>query len=635
MINGRQIYVAAVENSANIVSTYDMTTFTTTALSIPATYTTTSVRTNGIIFLVGIFSSSANTNSNFIYYSRDGLTWTVVSGVTTNTSAAYGGVYDFAWNGSIWVYVGANISPYIGYSTDGINWLPSSRAYMIDMQGFSAVTYNGTYFIAVQTPTSNNSLINPIFISRDGIFWKPDERCPRFRPSPYTIASQTIMPAINAIVSYEPTVLPTKLTSFGSACIAFGTNSSDVGTSVLLISPDGRNWSASSQTSLFMSNSTYNIYYPPQYNGEYWLIGGSGGKFFKSSDNGNTFTLSTTDINTISSAQVSWFFWDYIKNVWYAGDNSASTKVYLSTDGLRWLFERTLSVRIVNVLMSVVNGVQVYLGSANGSTTLLYSTNMSTFTSITTISDLYGSYYVNSIIRTNGNIFLVGVETIQGTANINTIYYSYNGLTWTPTRPTTNAGAGAICDFAWNGSIWVYVGYGITPNIGYSSNGINWTAANSTNISGVRFGSVTFNGKYFIAQRYSPTNNTEANPFYTSSDGISWSVGFSSTNIRSLPGSLASATIMPVINAMGGSALPALLSSFYTGQVTLNDGTGVTNNITLPAAYSSTSYNVFVSYLGNASGTLTPMYVTITNASSFRINGGTAGALVCWMTTGT
>jgi hypothetical protein len=82
-----------------------------------------------------------------------------------------------------------------------------------------------------------------------------------------------------------------------------------------------------------------------------------------------------------------------------------------------------------------------------------------------------------------------------------------------------------------------------------------------------------------------------------------------------------------------GSSPPAWISAFYTGQVTLDNGTGGANTITLPAAYSSTSYNVFVTYLG--SGTLTPMYVTITDTSHFTINGGTAGVLVCWMTIGT
>jgi hypothetical protein len=91
---------------------------------------------------------------------------------------------------------------------------------------------------------------------------------------------------------------------------------------------------------------------------------------------------------------------------------------------------------------------------------------------------------------------------------------------------------------------------------------------------------------------------------------------------------------MPAINATGGgSALPTSLSTSYTGQVTLDNGTGASvNNITLPAAYTSTSYNVFVSYLGSG---ITPMYVTITDTSHFKINGGTVGALVCWMTIGT
>jgi hypothetical protein len=83
-----------------------------------------------------------------------------------------------------------------------------------------------------------------------------------------------------------------------------------------------------------------------------------------------------------------------------------------------------------------------------------------------------------------------------------------------------------------------------------------------------------------------------------------------------------------------GSTAAKWLSPFYMGEVTLDNGSGSANNITLPAAYTSvSSYNAFVSYVGSGSP-LTPMYITITDESHFTINGGTAGALVRWTTIG-
>jgi hypothetical protein len=59
----------------------------------------------------------------FIFYSTDGINWTPSSTASTIS----GNCYTIAWNGSMWVAVGKDIGSFssIKYSYDGLNWLNS------------------------------------------------------------------------------------------------------------------------------------------------------------------------------------------------------------------------------------------------------------------------------------------------------------------------------------------------------------------------------------------------------------------------------------------------------------------------------------------------------------------------------
>jgi hypothetical protein len=70
----------------------------------------------------------------------------------------------------------------------------------------------------------------------------------------------------------------------------------------------------------------------------------------------------------------------------------------------------------------------------------------------------------------------------------------------------------------------------------------------------------------------------------------------------------------------------------YTGRLTLS-GSG-TATVTLPAAYTDTLYNVFLTYLGPGAP-LSPMYATISNTSTFTITNGSPNVPICWMTIST
>jgi hypothetical protein len=103
----------------------------------------------------------------------------------------------------------------------------------------------------------------------------------------------------------------------------------------------------------------------------------------------------------------------------------------------------------------------------------------------------------------------------------NTIAYSNDGITWSPSANgnaiITLVGQGV----AWNGSLWVAVGTG-TYTIAYSHDGITWIGAATTIFSIGGYG-VAWNGSLWVA-----VGNGSGNTIATSTDGITW-IGQGST----------------------------------------------------------------------------------------------------------
>jgi hypothetical protein len=63
--------------------------------------------------------AGANTSTNNLIYSSDGITWTASTNGNTVISS---GVYTIAWNGAVWIAGGSNNPVDTGISTDGIYW---------------------------------------------------------------------------------------------------------------------------------------------------------------------------------------------------------------------------------------------------------------------------------------------------------------------------------------------------------------------------------------------------------------------------------------------------------------------------------------------------------------------------------
>ena len=131
-------------------------------------------------------------------------------------------------------------------------------------------------------------------------------------------------------------------------------------------------------------------------------------------------------------------------------------------------------------------------------------------------------------IAWNGSMWVaVGYGT--GTIPLaNTIAYSYDGFNWVGIA----AGAGFTTNgnrVAWNGSMWLASGFdsgAFQGQTAYSTNGINWTVVNSTKIYeyyGVAYNSLRPNTITFPTNRIVAVGEgTSVGEIYYSSDGISW-----------------------------------------------------------------------------------------------------------------
>jgi hypothetical protein len=120
----------------------------------------------------------------------------------------------------------------------------------------------------------------------------------------------------------------------------------------------------------------------------------------------------------------------------------------------------------------------------------------------------------NSIVVATPSIVAVG----QGT---NTFVGSSNRTTWIPSsngNALMNSGSGV----AWNGSVWVAVGGGISNTIVTSSDGITWTPSSNGNTIFTRGNGVAWNGSLWVAVGVRASMGTSFNTIATSTNGTNW-----------------------------------------------------------------------------------------------------------------
>jgi hypothetical protein len=219
------------------------------------------------------------------------------------------------------------------------------------------------------------------------------------------------------------------------------------------------------------------------------------------------------------------------------------------------------------------------------------------------------------------------------------VFYSINGITWynSSNAESTVVDPGAFqvgaSGIVTNGSDWIVGLQNTQTGSLISKDGINTWVSNGYAGYMTPF---TYNGSIYIVEAQ---NQGQPAFIIYSYNGLTW---LPATSLETFFGSrirnIVSQNVLglPKIpkGEQGDTGPPGSGYTTYIGEVTLN-GSGLAY-VSFQTPYTSTSYRVFVNYLGNGTGgTLIPMYVTITSTTAFTILGGTADLPVCWMTVGT
>jgi hypothetical protein len=272
---------------------------------------------NGILW-VAVGANS--TNGVSIIYSSDGINWSSAN----NNPFFSGGAYGIAWNGSLWVATGFNnnnapSTAWVATSKDGINWTASSDTLFTGVQTFgSAIVWNGSYWLATG---GNEARDMGLASSTDGLSWIP--------------------------ILSNPFVLPGGLINSlawnGSYWVAVGYDDYYNITKSIATSPDGIIWTVRSSpfdTAGLIANGI-------AWNGSLWVaVGGSIDVTnttpttvnIATSKDGITWTASNNNpFATATGASVAYSVaWN--GSAWIVvGDNhNHSAYIAISNDGIHW-----------------------------------------------------------------------------------------------------------------------------------------------------------------------------------------------------------------------------------------------------------------------------------------------------------
>jgi hypothetical protein len=457
---------------------------------------------NGRIWVAG---GDGTNPTNTLGYSYDGINWMGLGKTVFNT-----GIYDFAWNGKLWVAAG-NGTHTIAYSYDGINWI--GRGNTINTW-VNSVAWNGMMFVAV-----GNGTVNMMY-SYDGIQWTTNHSslftvgvCVRWNGNLWVVGGSVNTSSTYIAYSYDGltwTSVSNSKTFINHAnglnglawngVLWVGACGGPGGTHSLIYSYDGITWNGLG-TSIF-SNYAYSV----TWNGQMFMACGLGTNSMAYSYDGLTwFGLGTTLFSTICYSAVNNVAYENSitvrKRLTVAGGSGANTLAY-SYDGITW---RGLGNSVFTTQCSCVawNGT-IWVAVGVGNTIFAYSSNGIQWTANTAYNSLFSA---GCTVAWNGTLWIAG-----GGAGTCTLAYSYDGKIWYANQKTTFT---TTCyEISTNGKRWVAVGTG-TNSVAYSDDGITWVGL-GTLFSTTTTLSIGFNGQMFVAGEES--NNNAAYSY----DGITW-----------------------------------------------------------------------------------------------------------------
>jgi len=379
----------------------------------PFTILCTAVAWNGSIWV------AMGAGQNSLAYSYDGFNWTGLgSGLfvlnTAATTPLYGG---FAWNNFIWVAVATttnavNVGNSFLYSYDGINWIPNASGGLPTTTAISwtNVYWNGFLFLAVGY---GGSPYYNMAYSYNGIQWY-----------------------------FNTTIAATSQPNIGAAAWngAFWSSSGqNTTTSYISTSVDGIKWVINPTGTNNPSITTNNYYTCMAYNGQIWLSGQSGtgntNYLYYSNDGLYWYIISTNNNN----------------NAVFQGVNN------ITWNGFMWIASCKYTSGYFSLAYSY-NGIN-WFGCYNPQT----SYNPTSIFSLNTFCAAWGGRRENILYFPQNRTLVLGASPTNG----NTIAYAFDGsANWTPSLYNINATT------PWNASV-----NGITqrsPLLFSSANGAAW-----------------------------------------------------------------------------------------------------------------------------------------------------------------
>ena len=469
-----------------------------------------------------------------IAYSYDGLTWATSS---TNLFSSTGVCNQVAWNGSIWLAVGADgVNGLIASSPDGITW----RA---DLSGGSTpfslgrvyfVAWNGSLWVACGSGSGGGGRIAT---SPDGKTWAAQTS--PFSQNVYAVAAN------------------------GNMFVVAGKTSDN---NQIAYSYDGITWQKPNTSSIF-GGGTSNAR-SVAWNGQLWVVGGrieAGNILIATSPDGKTWTPRNTSIGGLTVGLTQSVAWN--GSLWMAvgTDNTDNLNpkgfVITSPDGIAWT-NITAKLGGTNPFSAIKtvswNGARWFIGGQ-----ITPPDTYSSFTSVDTntwVRVITGMEYTTYSFASRRVLPYVGL-TVDGSAGStgptgpagggggsstsplmtdnfmvaggdvttnpgSSIVYSYDGLTWV-TSSTNIFNTGKCKQVAWNGSIWLAVGNDGTDGIIASSpDGIRWTvelSGSGTPFSGTSrsVNAVAWNGYLWVACGSGGGGGGQGR-IATSADGKTW-----------------------------------------------------------------------------------------------------------------
>jgi hypothetical protein len=258
---------------------------------------------NGATWVAGLSSIS-----NQFAYSNNGINWNVSSPaqIPFGTTPIVGniGALEVAWNGRLWVAVGAGSTVSIAYSSNGVTWTPVTNSANSTIATGRTVAWNGYTWLAGGSVSGGNS---GIIASDNGINW--------------TQVTTGVSPAMSEIRS---------IIWDGSGWIAGGVNESIPGAQKIMrtFAVDGRSgWTYAALSNVFQSRCRRLAW-----NGNMYVAvgGGSAGTAaIASSSDGSTWVqrISTNDLS--NGEALAWN-----GSVWEVG--SSAGEFAWSADGITW-----------------------------------------------------------------------------------------------------------------------------------------------------------------------------------------------------------------------------------------------------------------------------------------------------------